>query len=276
MLTLGQGVTRVMGVVNLTPDSFHAASRSPRCEEGVRRGLDQLNCGAAIVDVGGESTRPGAKPVPLGEELARVIPVIERLAQSGPVSIDTCKAEVARRAVAAGAMVVNDVSGGLLDRAMAKTVAELGVPVIVGHIRGTPETMQQAPSYQDAVSEVLQELEARLEVFVAAGVPRGLLLVDPGIGFGKRPSDNLAILRRLDAFQTLGRPIVIGVSRKRFLGEALFRAGLASRDDPSERLEASLSAAVIAALGGAVLVRAHDVAETVRSLAIADAIMHGG
>lgn len=271
----------MLGVLNATPDSFHAPSRAPRLEEALAAGRRLAAEGADLLDVGGESTRPGSEPVPAAVEIDRVCPAIERLAAelALPLSVDTCKAAVARAAVAAGAALVNDVSGGLFDPAMAATVAELGVPVILGHLRGTPRTMHEAQTYDDVVAEVRDELGARVAAFVAAGVAAESILVDPGIGFSKRAADNLELLRRLGELEALGRPIVVGASRKRFLGEALRARGIASdpgRGATDERLEASLAAAVLAAAGGAVLVRVHDVAATRRALAAADAILHGG
>lgn len=265
-----------MAVVNATPDSFYADSRKATHEEAIQAGLRAAAEGAAVVDVGGESTRPGAVPVAADEECERILPVIAALGArvDVPIAVDTYKAEVARAAVAAGAAIVNDVSGGLLDPAMARTIAELGVPCVVGHLRGTPATMQDAPSYADAPREVATELALRIDALVAAGVRPELLLVDPGIGFGKRFADNLALLDRLEEMHELGRPIVVGVSRKGFLGEIARRRGLPDAG-PEDRLAASLAAAVLAAERGAVLVRAHDVLATRRALAAADAILHG-
>jgi dihydropteroate synthase len=263
-----------MGVVNATPDSFHARSRTHGPEASVEAGLRMADEGADVLDVGGESTRPGARPVGVEEEAARVVPVVRGLcaARPGvPVSIDTYKAEVARRAVEAGATIVNDVSGGRLDPAMAGVVAELGAVVIVGHLRGTPETMREAPEYRDVVEEVRDELAARIEDFRTAGVAEERIWIDPGFGFGKRAAASRALLFGLRGLEALGRPIVVGLSRKSFLGDALRRAGL---DDPGSdaRLEASLAAAVIAAERGAVLVRAHDVLPTRRALAVLEGV----
>jgi dihydropteroate synthase len=265
-----------MAVVNVTPDSFFAASRTPEAQGAVEAGLRAAEAGAAALDVGGESTRPGATPIGAAEELDRVVPVIAELARRVdiPIAVDTYKASVARAAVAAGAALINDVSGGLLDPEMAATAAALGVPFIAGHLRGTPATMQNAPSYGDAPSEVRAELELRIASLAAAGIARDRLLLDPGIGFGKRAIDNLALLARLDEIAALGHGIVIGVSRKGFLGELARHYGL-SDGGPADRLEASLAAAVLAAERGAVLIRAHDVLPTRRALAAGDAILHG-
>jgi dihydropteroate synthase len=264
-----------MAIVNVTPDSFYGASRTRGIEAAVAAGLRQVEAGADVLDVGGESTRPGARPVPEADELDRVLPVIEALARrvDVPIAVDTYKAAVARAAVAAGASLVNDVSGGLLDPEMGAAVARLAVPLVVGHLRATPETMQDAPRFTDAPAEVRSELGLRLESLVAAGVSRDRLLVDPGIGFGKRVGDNLALLARLDEIARLGRPIVVGVSRKGFLGEVARRRGLGDAG-PEDRLEGSLAAAVLAVERGAALVRVHDVAATRRALAAAEAILH--
>jgi dihydropteroate synthase len=266
-----------MAVVNVTQDSFYTESRTPTHDAAVAAGLRHLEDGAAIVDVGGESSRPGASPVPVDEELRRVVPVVRRLAAvpEAIVSVDTYKAEVARAAVEAGATLVNDVSGGSLDPAMPDVAAELGVPIIVGHLRGTPETMQHAARYSDVIREVRDELRERIDRLVAAGVEPGNLLIDPGIGFAKGTEESLTLIARLGELATLGRPIVIGVSRKRFLAALLDRSGAARGDGPEGRLAASLAAAVLAAAHGAVLVRAHDVLATRQSLAIADAILQG-
>lgn len=260
----------VMGVLNVTPDSFHAASRVLDPTEIVARARRMIGEGADILDVGGESTRPGAEPVPAEEERARVVPAIEAVRAEAPgtlLSVDTYKASVARAAVQAGATIINDVTGGLLDSEMPGAAAETGATVIVGHIRGTPRTMRDAPDYEDVVREVVDELDERLEAFRAAGVPPERLWVDPGIGFGKRASASRALLFGLDGVRHLGRPIVIGLSRKSFLGVALRQAGL-SDESSEDRLEASLAAAVLAAERGATVVRAHDVGSTRRALAV--------
>jgi dihydropteroate synthase len=267
-----------MGVVNVTPDSFHAAGRFPEIEDAVAAAERQVAAGADLVDVGGESTRPGAEPVAGDVELGRVVPLVQALVArrlAVPISIDTYKASVARAAVAAGAALVNDVSGGLLDPEMPAAVAALGVPVIVGHLRGTPRDMARHAAYGDVVAEVRDELAARAAAFLAAGVPREDVLLDPGIGFAKRSEHSRVLLRRLGELRALGFPLVVGVSRKGFVGEALRASGVAHADDTSARLEGSLAAAVLAAAGGAAIVRVHDVAETRRALAVADAVLHG-
>ena len=265
--------TLVMGVVNLTPDSFFAGSRSETVEGAIEAARRLVAEGADLLDVGGESTRPGAEPVSAALELERVLPVVEALAAetSVPISIDTMKASVAQRAVAAGASLVNDVTGGLADPAMAETVSGLAVPVILGHIQGTPQTMQLAPSYDDPLAEIRSSLDARIRAFEAAGVPRAQILGDPGIGFGKRQEDNIAVLRELRGFAELDVPIVMGVSRKRCLGAFLSEAGLPDEGAES-RLEASLAAAVLCAEQGAAVVRVHDAGPTRRALAVVEGL----
>jgi len=222
----------VMGVINVTPDSFHPPSRTPDGATAKQRGIEQITAGADILDVGGESTRPGAVPVGAEEERRRVLPVIEALARRRalPLSIDTYRAEVARDAVSAGAVLINDVSGGLLDPAMADTAAGLGVAVIVGHLPDKPKSIAEVHERRAAcpLARVVDELGERLRVFAAAGVARERLLVDPGVGFGKRVDDNLEILRNLRALAVFECPIVVGISRKRFLGAVMRRAGLST------------------------------------------------
>lgn len=261
---------RVMGVLNVTPDSFSDGGEYLTLQTALARGLTLFEQGAAIVDVGGESTRPGARSVTPSEERARVLPVIEALRSAlacGPISIDTRRASVASAALAVGASLVNDVSG-LQDPAMAAVCAEHGAPLVIGHIQGQPETMQRDPSYADVVAEVYEALAAACERAVAAGVDPSALLVDPGIGFGKTQAHNLSLLANLDRFASLG-PVVIGVSRKSLLGSLTGR-GVA------ERLAAGLGAAVSAALHGARLIRTHDVQQTHDALQVAWAIQTAG
>jgi dihydropteroate synthase len=262
---------QVVGILNVTPDSFSdgGSHYDPDDHPGaaIAAGRALLASGADVLDVGGESTRPGAGPVRADEELRRVIPVIEALAADGAIlSIDTVKAKVAREAVAAGAAIVNDVSAGALDDDLLPTVAELGVPYVLMHMRGTPQTMQQAPSYTDVVGEVFDFLAGRLAVLEELGIPAARVIVDPGIGFGKTGGHNLQLLRRMREFTSLGRPVMVGTSRKTFLGR------IAGVDDPAARLEGSLTTAALAVGAGARLVRVHDVAETVRAVATAHAV----
>jgi dihydropteroate synthase len=257
----------VMGVLNVTPDSFSDGGAYPDADSAVAAGRAMAEAGAALLDVGGESTRPGAEPVDLDTELARVLPVVEALAADGlAVSIDTTKAEVARRAVDAGAVVVNDVSAGRFDPDLVPTVAELGVGYVLMHMQGTPQTMQDHPSYGDVVGEIGDFLASHLASLEEAGVAREAIAIDPGIGFGKTLEHNLELLGRLREFTSYGRPLLLGVSRKGFLGT------LTGRDDAAERDPASVGAAALAVAAGARMVRVHDVAGTRDAVVVAHAI----
>jgi dihydropteroate synthase len=262
--------TAVIGVLNVTADSFSDGGRYLDPELAVARGLELARHGAAVIDVGGESTRPGAAPVALAEEIERVVPVIRALRRhlDVPISIDTYKAEVARKALAAGADIVNDVSALRFDPDMAGLLASEAVPVVLMHMQGEPRTMQDQPSYQDVVTEVKKFLRDRVAFAGSNGIRETAIVVDPGIGFGKTLSHNLQLLRRLPEFVSLGRPLLVGLSRKSFIGR-LLDAG------PEHRLEGSLAAAVVAALGGAQMLRVHDVLETCRAVRIVDAIRTG-
>jgi dihydropteroate synthase len=272
-LPLGQR-THIMGILNVTPDSFSDGRRYFDPRAAVRRALEMAREGADLIDIGGESTRPGAHPVALAGELRRVMPVLEAvvaevrgLEKGRPlISVDTRKAEVARRAARAGADLINDVSGLTFDAAMAATVADSGLPVVIQHIRGTPQTMQNAPRYAHLLPEIAAFLRAQIDRAVRAGVREDKIIIDPGIGFGKRRRDNLAILRHLRVLASLGRPILVGASRKSFLKGP-------SDSPPDERLEASLAAETLAILGGADIIRAHDVKEAVRAAALCDAVL---
>ncbi|QQR41826.1 dihydropteroate synthase [Myxococcus xanthus] len=261
--------TYVMGVVNATPDSFSDGGRHAGAEATIAHGLALAEAGADLLDVGGESTRPGSLPVSADEELARVIPVIEglRARTDVPLSVDTTKAAVAREALKSGAHLVNDITGFSSDAGLPRVVAEAGAACCLMHIQGTPATMQQAPRYDDVVEDVLAFLEAAIIRAESAGIPRGRILLDPGIGFGKTFEHNLFLLRRLPELRVLGLPLLVGTSRKGFLGR------LAGGKPASERLAATLgSVASMAALGGADVVRVHDVTEARDALAVADAI----
>ena len=257
---------QVMGIINVTPDSFSDGGRFLDPPAAVAQAEALAAAGAAVLDVGGESTRPGAAAVSATDELRRVLPVIEALAGRGlpPISIDTRKAAVAREAVAAGASLINDVSG-LGDPAMPAVAAASGVAFVLGHIQGTPDDMQRAPRYADVVAEVEATLSAGCDALVAAGLPREALLVDPGIGFGKTLAHNLALLRALPRLAALA-PVVVGVSRKSMLGSLL------GGRPADQRLAAGLGAAAWAALHGAKLIRTHDVAETVDALRVLAAL----
>ena len=260
-------VPRVMGIVNTTPDSFSDGGDHFDAEAAIAHGLQLAEEGAAILDVGGESTRPGADEVSIDEELRRTIPVIEALAQQVkiPISIDTCKPEVMRAAVAAGAGMVNDVYGlrreGALDAA-----AELGVPVVLMHMQGEPRSMQSAPRYDDVVGEVHRFLAERVFAAEMAGIARKNIVVDPGFGFGKTAQHNLQLLAQLQRFTELGVPVLAGLSRKKTIGE------LTGREDPRERIFGSVAAHLVAAQRGAMLLRVHDVAATVDALKVWNAV----
>jgi len=264
--------TLVMGIVNVTPDSFSDGGMFDDPKDAVAHGLRLAEEGADLVDVGGESTRPGAEPVPATEERRRVLPVIEALHAARPdlpISIDTRHAAIAIDALAAGACVVNDISGGSDDE-MLPVVAKGGAGVVLMHMRGEPGTMQDAPMYDDVVEEVHEYLRERVEAAIFAGVDADRLCVDPGIGFGKNVDHNLALLRSIGRFGDLDGAVMVGASRKRFVG------ALSGADDPRDRLEGSLAAAILAAASGADIVRVHDVLPTVRALRVADAITRGG
>jgi dihydropteroate synthase len=260
----------VMGVLNVTPDSFSDGGRYASTEEALAQGLRMAEEGATIIDVGGESTRPGAEPVDVAEELRRVLPVIEALAarRVAVVSVDTSKPEVMRAAVAAGAGLVNDVRAleapGALEAAAAS-----GAAVCLMHMRGQPSTMQEDPKYSNVVAEVRDYLASRVTVCRRAGIGPDRLCVDPGIGFGKRPEHNLALLAALDRLTDPRIPVLIGVSRKSLVGMITGRA-------PGERLAGSVAFAALAVMHGAAIVRAHDVAPTVDAVKVACALKHAG
>jgi dihydropteroate synthase len=260
--------TWIMGVLNVTPDSFSDGGAFLAAEQGIAHGLALFAAGADIVDVGGESTRPGGERVPADEERRRVVPVIRALRERGAglISVDTSRAEVARAALAAGADIVNDVSGFRFDPGMAGVVAESGVPAVVMHLRGDFATMHQAPHYDDVMGELKSELSDSLAHAVAAGVARSQLIVDPGIGFAKDAAHSLEALRRLSELAELGRPILVGPSRKSFIGKLL--------ELPAhERLMGTAAAVTAAILAGAHLVRVHDVREMLQLARVADAIL---
>jgi dihydropteroate synthase len=257
-----------MGVVNVTPDSFSDGGINYDAADAIASARRMAADGAALVDLGGESTRPGSEGVSAGEELRRVLPVLEAVAGELPVSIDTAKAEVARAAIDLGAELVNDVTALRGDPALADVVAESGAYLCLMHMRGAPRTMQADPRYEDVVSEVTGFLEERMRFAVAAGIPEERIALDPGIGFGKNVQHNFELVRRLDVVLTLGRPVVIGFSRKRSLGRVV--------GDPEAvtgSLAASIGAAVAAYERGAAILRVHDVREHVEALAVARAVV---
>ncbi|HET6814938.1 MAG TPA: dihydropteroate synthase [Actinomycetota bacterium] len=261
----------VMGVVNVTPDSFSDGGRYLDPEAAVARGLALVAEGADLLDVGGESTRPGATDVPEAVELERVLPVVEELARTAevPVSIDTRKAAVAAAALAAGATMVNDVSAGRHDPDLLGVAADAKVPLVLMHMLGTPATMQDDPRYDDVVAEVEAFLAERCRAAEAAGVDHQALVVDPGIGFGKRDQDNYALLDQLARFTRLGHPVMVGTSRKGFIGRAL--------DSPADqRVEGTAATVVWAVERGARIVRVHDVAPMVRAVRMTEAMLRWG
>jgi dihydropteroate synthase len=268
VLVLGRR-TLVMGIVNVTPDSFSDGAMFASADDAVAHGARLVDEGADLVDVGGESTRPGSDPIEADEELLRVVPVIEGLVKArpgAPLSVDTRKPEVASAALDAGASVVNDIAGGR-NSALLETVSRTGAGVVLMHMLGEPKTMQDDPRYDDVVAEVHEFLRERIEAAVFAGIPEERICIDPGIGFGKTVDHNLALLRAVPALRMLGAAVMVGASRKGFIGT------LTGVEDPAARLEGSLAVAVLAAAHGADLVRVHDVEATVRALKVADAVV---
>jgi dihydropteroate synthase len=259
-------MAKLMGVVNVTPDSFSDGGLYLDPEAAIAHGRELAAAGAEILDVGGESTRPGAEVVSEEEELRRVIPVIEGLGREGDISVDTSKAAVAAAALDAGAEIVNDVTALRGDTGMAALCAERGATVVLMHMRGDPRTMQNDPRYEDVVAEVKAFLAERLEAAMAAGIAAEQIWLDPGIGFGKTAAHNMELLRRLGELRELGRPLVIGTSRKSFIGRVDGSAA-------GERLGGTIASSVLAAAEGAEVLRVHDVAEVRQALTVATAIL---
>ncbi|UCG16202.1 MAG: dihydropteroate synthase [Phycisphaerales bacterium] len=259
----------VMGVLNVTPDSFSDGGRFVDVETAVAHATRMIDDGAAIIDVGAESTRPGSRPVPDTEQVRRAAPVIKRIRRRHPhvcISIDTQSAAVARAALDAGADWINDISALRADPAMADLAATTGAPVVLMHMQGTPQTMQDNPTYDDVVGEVAAFLARQVSAAESAGIRPERIVIDPGIGFGKRTEHNLQILARLREIVAIGPAVLIGASRKSFIGKTL---GI---DDPEDRLAGSLACAAVAALAGARIIRAHDVRETVHAARICHSI----
>ncbi len=256
----------VMGILNVTPDSFSDGGRLADCDAAVAHGLDLVAAGADILDIGGESTRPGATPVPVDEECRRVVPVIRELSRQcdRPLSVDTRKAAVAAAALEAGAVIVNDIQAGG-DPEMAATVRRAGAGWVLMHMQGAPATMQQAPHYADVVAEVLSALQGRVAAAMAAGVPAACLAIDPGIGFGKTTAHNLELLAALTRFVALGHPVLVGLSRKRFIGELTGAA-------VDQRLAGSLAGLLWCAQQGVQILRVHDVGASCQALALTAAL----
>lgn len=261
--------TCIMGILNATPDSFSDGGLYSDPARALVHAREMVAAGAEILDIGGESTRPGARPLSEEEELRRIIPLIERISAevAVPVSVDTYKATVAKRALQAGASIVNDISGLRFSPDMAKVVADAGAAVVIMHIKGTPRDMQQNPVYDDVVADVLSYLGEGIEIARRAGIDREQVLVDPGIGFGKTLDHNLAILNRLEEFRVLGRPIVLGTSRKKFIGTVLDIA------QPDQRIDGTAATVALGIERGASVVRVHDVARMTQVARMTDAIV---
>ncbi len=259
--------TLLMGVLNVTPDSFSDGGLFLDKEKAVEHGLRLVEEGADILDIGGESTRPGSKPLPMEEELRRVIPVIESIAKKvdTPISIDTYKAKVAEMAIQAGAQMVNDISGLNFDPGLASVVAKEDVPIVLMHIRGRPETMQKDVHYISLFSEIIKYLRESIKMAESHGIDPEQIVIDPGIGFGKNLQDNLMIIKNLSEFRVLGKPIMLGTSRKTFIGKIL-------NADVQDRLEGTLASIAIGVINGANIIRAHDVLQAKKAILVADAI----
>lgn len=261
--------THIMGVLNVTPDSFSDGGLYADAERALLHAREMAAAGADIIDIGGESTRPGAEPLSEEEELFRIIPLIEQLSVelSIPLSVDTYKARVAQKALEAGASIVNDISGLRFSPDMAKVAADYGAVVVITHIKGTPRDMQQNPVYGDVVGEVMSYLGEGIELAIKAGVDREKILIDPGIGFGKTLDHNLILLNRLDEFRGLGRPIVLGTSRKKFIGAVL------NIPVPEQRVDGTTATVALGIERGAHIVRVHDVARMAQVARMTDAMM---
>jgi dihydropteroate synthase len=258
----------IMGVLNVTPDSFFDGGKYNTTEEAIRHALSMIDEGADIIDVGGESTRPFSESVPIEEELKRVIPVVEgiRARSDCVISIDTYKAKVAREACNAGADIVNDISGLSFDRDMAEAVCELGVLTVVMHMKGTPGNMQKDPHYEDVISEIMAFFKERIEFAQKHGIANERIILDPGIGFGKRMQDNLTIIKKLKAFKELEMPLLIGTSMKSFIGHV-------TDSRLEERMEGALASVAISVWNGADIVRVHDVKSARKVVRLVSAIM---
>lgn len=262
---------RIFGIINVTPDSFSDGGEALAVADALDKGRAMIAAGADILDVGGESTRPGAEAVSAEEEIARVVPVVKALSETGArVSIDTRRAVVMKAAIEAGATIINDITALTGDPDSMRVAAESGLPVVLMHMRGEPGTMQDNPQYQDAARDVCEYLKDRVRACEAAGMKRDLIAVDPGIGFGKTVNHNLEILARLDLYRDFGCPVLLGASRKSFI------AKISCAEEPKDRVAGSLAAVLAAARQGVRLFRAHDVAETRQALAVWQAIEAAG
>jgi dihydropteroate synthase len=275
MLALGER-TLVMGVLNVTPDSFSDGCRFLDPQSAIEHALEMARAGADLLDIGGESTRPGSTGTAAETELARILPVLEGLrgALKIPVAVDTRKSQVAEVAISAGAQIINDISGLRLDPRIAKVAQRRGVPLILMHMRGEPATMQKGPFARDVMKDVMQGLRASIRKARAAGIPKSQIVVDPGIGFGKSFEQNYELLRKLPELAKLGYPLLVGTSRKGFLGRTLARDGKSA--PPEERLWATAATVTASILGGAHIVRVHDVAEIAQVARVADCLLDSG
>lgn len=264
--------TRIMGILNVTPDSFSDGGLYAGTEQAVSHSREMLAAGADVIDIGGESTRPGARPLSEEEELSRIIPVIERVAKEpgALISVDTYKSDVARKALQAGASLVNDISGLRFSPDMAKIAGDHGAAVVIMHIKGTPQDMQQNPVYDDVIAEISNYLSEGVEIALQGGVRRDRIMIDPGIGFGKTVEHNLTILERLDEFRVIGCPIVLGTSRKRFIGSVL------NVPEPRDRMLGTAATVALGIAAGARMLRVHDVAPMVQIARMTDAIVGTG
>lgn len=263
--------TYVMGILNCTPDSFYPASRNETLREAMKSAREMIGAGVDIIDVGGESSRPGSDPIEADEEIRRVIPVVQAIRKESDImiSVDTRRKEIAERALDAGADIINDISGLKRNEELARLLAKRRVPVVLMHMRGTPKTMQKQVSYGNTISDILRELQPSIAAALSAGIASEMIIVDPGIGFGKRAQDNLRIIRELASLKSLNFPIMIGLSRKAFIGEIL--------DRPVEkRLIGTVTANTLAIINGANIIRVHDVGDAVEMVKIIDSVRRFG
>jgi dihydropteroate synthase len=260
--------TYLMGILNITPDSFSDGGQFNNLESALTQAQKMVENGADILDIGGQSTRPGAEEISLEQELSRVIPIIKKLREQLkiPISIDTTKAEVAEAAIEAGADIINDISGGTFDELMLPTAAKLNVPIILMHIRGTPQTMQNLTEYEDLIGEILQFFITQIQIAIDCGIDPNNIIIDPGIGFAKNYRQNLELIQRLDEFKHLNLPILVGVSRKSFIGKIL------DRSNPQERVWGTAAACCSAIATGADILRVHDITEMSDVCRVADTI----
>lgn len=260
--------TYIMGILNITPDSFSDGGKFSQLQTALAQAEKMIKNGVDIIDIGGQSTRPGAKQISLTEELNRVIPIIKTIRQTEdiPISIDTTRAEVAEAAIAAGADIINDISGATYDNQMLATAAKLAVPIILMHIKGTPETMQNLTDYQDLIAEIIAFLQQQTDKAIAEGIQPNNIIIDPGIGFAKNALQNIQLIQQLSKFQTLNKPLLIGVSRKSFIGKII------EQENPQDRVWGTAAACCGAIANGADIIRVHDVPEMYDVTRVADQI----